>query len=647
MNIKSDAKYAAARIRFLSFLLLILSFAILLCILALPPGRVNNTILFSIVPFAAFSCLQYQELRRGGGCSVQSVFFPLGADKRRAAFSLILTLLFFFLLSVKEIWIGLRPFTPASLLLLYLAVLFTVSFLTIDFCLASYLTNPTEAVLARPDGAAAQNGAEAEPPFVKAGPFRLYYIMIPLTAAVVLILTANFPWRPSPDATAVYGSVINGWWSDWHTIGYLTFVNLCMKMFSPSGMHPFSVLAVQSVIWLALTNYAMDRLYTWTGSQKAVKVYGLLNLVIFTPLIYLAVMFKDVIFAMFMLGFGIESYHLIRLRSGRPANYLLLALFASGVALFRHMGMEMAVVVLCALLVYYIAMRRKDVKMLCLSALAPILVFFLVTAAYGSWYLHMEKNPAHVKYTVPLYIVGNLASEHPEMFDAEQIALIEEIMPFEDWSSGYELDPYLADNLSREYCTPGDRIRKVDDAYGRRLLKLNARMLLKNPDAYLSALLRVTSIIWQIARPQDGYEWTIAGHYVPEDRPDLAKQGLVSTRKALCELLDGIEYYVNDQPILSAIYFRGGFWLFSLMFLTAVLLLRGQKRLIFGFALPALAACLMMLSCPSQDPRFTLPYFEAALFFLPAIYYDRSRPARKREHTKTQRQPKKTGQEVF
>ena len=587
---------------------MLLTPVVILAVLCLPLSYMNPTLIGSALVFSWVEFRLYQNW----GMNSERCFFPQGISIGRMGVSAVLTLLFLGMLSIKELWGIRQAFNSKTLFAGYLLLLFLASFYLIDDLLARYVTDK-KFIDKKVE-------KQAEHLYITIGSVRIYRLLWIFLLAVICVLAANYPWRPSPDAETVYRYVINKDWNDWHPIGYLLFVRMCMQLLTPGGQHPFSVLLVQSALWLLLMNYAMDRIYSWTHSVRAVYRFAALNLILFTPVLYLGLMYKDVLYSMCMMGVSMELFHILYMRKVRWSSLGILTLFSCGVALFRHMGAEMVTLILAVFFVYFLVTKRNGWKRLGILMLLPAMCFTLVSTVYGTHILHMKKSPTYITYTMPISIVGDFALHQPEIFTPEEKAFLEKIMPLEDWAQGYQNDPYWVDMLARSYGVPGNRIERVDSEYGHQLIRLNAALLLRNPKEYICALLRPTSVIWQIFRPADGYEWTIAGYYKPSDRPDLIESNLVSSEKILSQLMGSVQYALMENPLLSAFYSRGGIWCFALFFLSAVLLLRRQREYLFVFLLPFLNTALMMLSCPAQDPRYILPVMETAFVFLPMLY---------------------------
>ncbi|MEJ8733148.1 MULTISPECIES: hypothetical protein, partial [unclassified Blautia] len=183
-------------------------------------------------------------------------------------------------------------------------------------------------------------------------------------------------------------------------------------------------------------------------------------------------------------------------------------LIACMVCTIRHMGNVIVLITLLALLLYewkskYTDTKKRKKQLLFLLGVSILIPVFLINIL-GSHVLHMVPNEEYVKYSVPVSMAGAVASK--ETLDAEDIAVLEEIMPLEKWQSCY--DKYYADSLSRTWGAIGDDALKLRDKdFQKKILLLNAKFLFKYPVTYLTAYFDMTSIIWEMGTPADGYEW--------------------------------------------------------------------------------------------------------------------------------------------
>jgi hypothetical protein len=74
-----------------------------------------------------------------------------------------------------------------------------------------------------------------------------------------------------------------------------------------------------------------------------------------------------------------------------------------------------------------------------------------------------------------------------------------------------------------------------------------------------------------------------------------------------------IQQSLYDWPITSFIFYRGGIWVFLLALEAVVLLLKRMPLYLFVLSTPLIIVCMLMISCPAQDPRFVLPFVEMGM----------------------------------
>ena len=433
-----------------------------------------------------------------------------------------------------------------------------------------------------------------------------------------LFLAANFPFRPSADSLSVYNAILAENWKDWHTISYQIYVKLCMDLGSLFGHnHPFVACIIQAIIWYLITfriSYILRNLF----DEKSEFIWRLMNIFMFIPLMYLGIMYKDVIFSMCLLAFCAEIMYFIAKKHISILNFICLLLSAIFTSLFRHGVIVPVIITLIGLGIYQLSKlklkKSQNIRKFCLVVLIAVSVIgsHMGITNFGDNVLHMEDNPDYVKFTVPFFVCGNLASTHPELFTDEDIEILEELIEFDEWKKGYESDTYWGDTLTRKWGYIGDRISLVDNEYGFKIVKLNAKLLLRSPLSYLNAITRVTSIVWQIARPQDGYEWASKGYYRRSDLPD-RDPALVTADYSVQVILSRLEQFLFDIPYLSFIFYRGGIWIFLLLVESSVLIIKKRQRYLFVLTTPLIIACMLMISCPAQDPRFVLPFMETGM----------------------------------
>ena len=238
-----------------------------------------------------------------------------------------------------------------------------------------------------------------------------------------------------------------------------------------------------------------------------------------------------------------------------------------------------------------------------------VLGYLLLVVVLGRNILQANPNPPYIKYTVPFYMAGELVSDDTVKMDEEDVAFLEEFAEIDSWHALHS--KYYADPVAREYGVLGDIGFMEENEYGPQILALNLKYFLRYPGRYLTHYSHITSILWQAARPADGYEWgPIEGMAIDysEGMASVKANWFTTVTRSISNLSGSI-------PLVRSVMWRGGLIQFCYFALICFLAKKKQKR----FIVPALPIVLfqasLYLSIPSQDPRYVLAMLTAFPFF--------------------------------
>lgn len=245
-------------------------------------------------------------------------------------------------------------------------------------------------------------------------------------------------------------------------------------------------------------------LHNWSNSSRLCFAYCVVSAVLFTPALYCGMLVKDSIFCtcIFALVLAIMSI----VHSGSRMDYVVAVLSGIGASVFRYGGVVPVVIVCVALLIYLLWKKRAVVGAIIL--IAGVLVGYLgVNVVIAKEVLHVEDNPSYITFTMPMYMIGAVSNQVADLSE-EDIEIIEQVMPLEQWRQIASENKYWADNIARQTGAVGDNILKVNNPeVAWDLVFLNVKWLVIYPKEYLTSILDITSIVWQIAQPTDGYVW--------------------------------------------------------------------------------------------------------------------------------------------
>ncbi len=443
----------------------------------------------------------------------------------------------------------------------------------------------------------------------------IYYYLFPVVLLVFCYLFCSFPNYKLADSFMCWDQAVAGEWSDWDPIGYIFFLRLCSEVWNSFWI----VRIIQSILYIYICNAALGLIARETGSLKACRIYMAVHSVVLTPFIYLQLTYKDVLFTMSLFAFCLCLLDAVTGKRLEWKKRIALWGFGLIVVLFRH-GSSLPVLLggAAVCVIFLLANRKKD----CMKLLGTLVLVFLfkllIVNLLAFRILHAAENPGYVKYTVPMVLAGAFASDPEVELTEAETTVMEIIAPLERWRESYANtgNGYWADPIARDWGTIGGNIHKIDEYdLGEAMLRLNFSLFRRHPVKYLTVFFNCNSLVWEIGRPADGYEWApVEGtcFEFAEGYPDEQEM----PRTAMTNIMLEISNACNRIPILRSFTWRGGIWSFGLL-LSCVLLLLKRRWRDTAAVLPVLTVlATLMLAVPAQDPRYILGAVECGMFFV-------------------------------
>lgn len=564
-------------LRFISIMTVVL-------IILLPKRYVNDSIYFSIIPILFYS-----------------FFGKINVQKNNFKYVLVLSFLFLMMLSISNILsagiikLNFENVSPVDLILkLYFIFIYFPILILSTISVVNYIFNLKIYI---------QRDKKIDKKIIA-----ILGIIILIVSLIFLFY--GFPYFNYPDITGLENQVKTGQYSEWHTFGFTLFVKYSYILFSKINNTPFCTNLLQTIFFVVIYIYSIISIYHYTKSKKATFMYLLIILLIFTPFIYISVGIKDFIFSLSLFAYVISIFNILNDNNSKIVNFLFLLFGGIGVSIFRHANYLAIIISLIILIVYYFKLKDKlNFKMLILTFILTILSIYYVNTYLVKKY-NVLKNPEYIKYSVPAYLVASTTDKIGiENIDNYTKNIMEQYMPIDKWNELYNKNIYLADTVSREWYV-GDSINKFNNDYGINLLKLNFYLLVKYPVYEFESLFDINSIIWEIGRPTNGYEWGPIYGQATDYESAVTTLKPTKIYKTLSPIINGLEKIF----IIRSILFRGGIWLF-LLILSFVKFLKCKEYKYLLLYIPIfIIQALLFISVPAQDPRYILPIIMSGLF---------------------------------
>jgi len=342
------------------------------------------------------------------------------------------------------------------------------------------------------------------------------------------------------------------------------------------------------------------------------KIYTVALIFVATPFSYLEVMYKDVVFSMGIFAITIGIYHIIKRQNIVWQDILTLTIGGAFASLCRHAGNIAVILAFVSAMIYFFLKKRKKVWRYLIGIIFFQVFCYLFVNVVLMETLNATKNPAYVKYTMPMVTIAAAAYNDVE-FEPEDIEVLERVMPVEEWGNCY--NRYWADSISRGWGKIGNRINTVStlvdtEEYGKDLLKVNANLLIHHPYIYVKSIFDMNNIMWKLAEPNQGYEWVIST-VVPNEK---------ITYLASFKYTNLYTKFMYDMPLTNAIYARGGAALFIILFTGVIWILQKKRQFLIALIPIMVYDCTLLITIPAQDARYVLPGIECATFLIAIIF---------------------------
>ena len=427
----------------------------------------------------------------------------------------------------------------------------------------------------------------------------VYYTCLSLMILfTVIMVTSIFPACFPDDSANILNDIYHhDRWRDWHPVTYYLFLRMCMSAYH----NPYAVILVQAMITI-LVHYSVFRYLYEYYDIKAVIIYTIAIFTIgFSGFEYTIILFKDTPFAFGMLGFTTAVLYAIR-EKWKPIYTVLVIAWGVFASMMRHGGWVPLTAGLLCVSVYYLRKQYKSLMIRTLIAGVMICIIFNMMRYTLIKKYDVEKNPAYVTYTIPLYMLGSY-TEHEGEKDTRIISVMEELAPLSEWDERYHEDIYFADPIARNSVI----IDGVDnEGMHAKLIKANAIYFFTEPVEYLKHFFTINNLVWNPVTCGQSYIALMpslgSGRYILKQFPEWETK-IRGLGPFIQKLLDKIK----TTPLARDIVYRGGGNLIIILLATIKLII--DKKNIYALAyIPAiLSACMLLISIPQQDPRYVLP----------------------------------------
>ncbi len=325
--------------------------------------------------------------------------------------------------------------------------------------------------------------------------FVISFVILLLTRCIILFLS-QYPGEVTPDSVNQIKQIMKGAYTNHHPFYHTMVIKACMSL----GMFLFNDInaaaATYSVFQILFTSMCFSYLLSTLSYMKVPKIIIKLSaaFLILMPyhIIYSFTMWKDIMFACFVLLFVAGMFRFLNDIGNRTANYVTIAVSSIGTCLFRSNGLF--VFILVAILFWKLwGFKYKKIIIILTSA---IVISFIMK--YGVLTLLNVPQPDITEsLSAPLQQMARLQYDGHELTTEERDG-IGEIMEMEMNFSMYM--PYISDNVKS--AVKDQNGLKNLMANPLKYIQLYILLGLKYPGTYGAAWIDLTRGYWNA-----GYEY--------------------------------------------------------------------------------------------------------------------------------------------
>ncbi|WP_144023706.1 DUF6020 family protein [Paenibacillus sp. FSL H8-0548] len=429
---------------------------------------------------------------------------------------------------------------------------------------------------------------------------RIFVYSLIISSVYSLYLLAYYPGTMSSDSIDQWNQVLTESFNDAHPIVHTLFIWLFTRLW----LSPAIIAIIQLILMSLLMGYSVYYLEK-LGLKKMYRnsllafyslspTYGIMSITIWKDIPFsISIAFLTVLLVKIYASKGQWLY-------SKTNQYLLIAILIS-VYFFRHNGVLSVVGSLIVLIIFY---RNLIGKLIKISFITFVLIFGIKFILFQA--LALNSAPSYLSLSLPIHQIGTFVHENKEITEDEKRTL-EKIMPIKYWDGGDDYSKYTINYLIFNGVFNGQILAENKSD----IVKTWLGMLIRDPKLSISDFFSMTSILWRVHQPDDGYTSTIVTN-IYQNNLNLDQQNFTPKLKAF------LDRYLNISLSNYFLWFfwRPAFTLYTILFFTILIISRNSWKasLILIPILSQIAGISLVI--PAQDSRYLFYAFILAPFLI-------------------------------
>ncbi|WP_150270371.1 DUF6020 family protein [Paenibacillus tepidiphilus] len=409
-----------------------------------------------------------------------------------------------------------------------------------------------------------------------------------------------FPGNMSADSLFQWNQAQTGQFSNWQPFFHTLLIWFITRIYNyPAIITLFQIFLMS--IAMGITAYKLQTL----GVRKFI-IYPLMLYYALNPVngMMSVTLWKDIPFAIFTLilvNFLINVYRTNYKWLLKNRNMFLMVFVLVFVGLLRHNGIASVFGVLAVLLLFYREFWKRN--MLIASIIVVSIVLFKGPI---SKVMEVTPAPAHFTLALQLHQVGTMIHENVAL-SREEEEYFKEILPLESWNGS---DSYYS-KYTANYILFHPKLNPEPIIQDRvEFLKHWIHLVQRNPAVAIKDWMSMTSLIWQLNTPADGYLYTVH-RGIDENNFGITQQNYLPSLRN--EIIDVVQ--LTEKSNISWMFWRPALFLYCVIIFGCLLIRRNDLKAVIICSPVLFEAAGLMISTPAQDSR----YFYSVTLVAPII----------------------------
>jgi hypothetical protein len=428
---------------------------------------------------------------------------------------------------------------------------------------------------------------------------------VPCIAIWSIYLLAFWPGLMSNDSISQWSQLLSGRFDDIFPVAH----TLTNWLITRIWLSPAIVAFAQIIALAVVFGFTMQEIERWQVSRWVRWVItGVFCLSLVNGLMIIT-LWKDIPYSIATLALFAYLLRVVRTqgkylksKSGLTLLWLLLVFLA----LYRSNGLITALLIIL-LLIWWLKERPTRARLIFI-ALACLLAYLAVKGPLFQ-ILQAKSNTAFIASQNLIHQVSAVVKSGAPLDEGTQDFLAN-IQPIENWRNLYNCYDWQPLAFNQQVNTA------YFDANFANFFKIWLQLVLTHPQVIIQHQLCVSSMIWRITQPSDGYLALPPAEIVPNNLELVTRPKLVEIHAMF------IDQIVNAlKPDRIWYIWRPALYLYLTLFCVIIAAIRLKSSSILMVALPTLIISLSWLALlPNQDFRFQYPTYLISLI-VPALLF--------------------------